>query len=199
ALRCAVDHAGEGAGLGDPWLGAPAGPHGYRRAGGGQAGRPGAVQARRAALFWQSRPAGGAAAVRRRTCRSGDGRRPLAGDRRTDRRAGRRRADRRTQPGGAAADCRLAVVALPAAPPARFPLQSRPLPSAVPRSAMPVSFVHLRLHTEFSLVDGLVRVKPLVKAVAAAGMPAVAVTEINNMHSLVQFYKAANGAGIKPI
>ncbi|HTO20250.1 MAG TPA: DNA polymerase III subunit alpha [Pseudomonas sp.] len=64
---------------------------------------------------------------------------------------------------------------------------------------MPVSFVHLRLHTEFSLVDGLVRVKPLVKAVAAAGMPAVAVTEINNMHSLVQFYKAANGAGIKPI
>ncbi len=64
---------------------------------------------------------------------------------------------------------------------------------------MPVSFVHLRLHTEFSLVDGLVRVKPLVKAVAAAGMPAVAVTEISNMHSLVQFYKAANGAGIKPI
>src|SRR5690606_27888778 len=39
----------------------------------------------------------------------------------------------------------------------------------------------------------------LVKATAAAGMPAVAVTEISNMHSLVQFYKAANGAGIKPI
>ena len=64
---------------------------------------------------------------------------------------------------------------------------------------MPVSFVHLRLHTEFSLVDGLVRVKPLVKVVAAAGMPAVAVTDISNMHSLVQFYKAANGTGIKPI
>src|SRR5690606_28878772 len=81
----------------------------------------------------------------------------------------------------------------------RFPLQSRPSRQPCPGPSMSVSFVHLRLHTEFSLVDGLVRVKPLVKAVAAAGMPAVAVTEISNMHSLVQFYKAANGAGIKPI
>ncbi|OYW88400.1 MAG: DNA polymerase III subunit alpha, partial [Pseudomonadales bacterium 32-61-5] len=64
---------------------------------------------------------------------------------------------------------------------------------------MPVSFVHLRLHTEFSLVDGLVRVKPLIKAVATAGMPAVAVTDMSNMCSLVKFYKAAQGAGIKPI
>ncbi len=64
---------------------------------------------------------------------------------------------------------------------------------------MPVSFVHLRLHTEFSLVDGLVRVKPLVKAAAGAGMPAVAVTDQSNMCSLVKFYKAAQGAGIKPI
>ncbi|PTU75413.1 DNA polymerase III subunit alpha [Pseudomonas mangrovi] len=64
---------------------------------------------------------------------------------------------------------------------------------------MSVSFVHLRLHTEFSLVDGLVRVKPLVKAVAAAEMPAVAVTDQSNMCSLVKFYKAAMGAGIKPI
>ncbi|WP_282339791.1 MULTISPECIES: DNA polymerase III subunit alpha [Pseudomonas] len=64
---------------------------------------------------------------------------------------------------------------------------------------MPASFVHLRLHTEFSLVDGLVRVKPLVKAVAGKGMPAVAVTDQNNMCSLVKFYKAAMGAGIKPI
>lgn len=64
---------------------------------------------------------------------------------------------------------------------------------------MPVSFVHLRLHTEYSLVDGLVRVKPLIKAVAGAGMPAVAVTDQSNMCSLVKFYKTANGAGIKPI
>ncbi|MWV17672.1 DNA polymerase III subunit alpha [Pseudomonas sp. L-22-4S-12] len=64
---------------------------------------------------------------------------------------------------------------------------------------MTATFVHLRLHTEFSLVDGLVRVKPLVKAVAAAGMPAVAVTDQSNMCSLVKFYKAAMGGGIKPI
>ena len=64
---------------------------------------------------------------------------------------------------------------------------------------MAVSFVHLRLHTEYSLVDGLVRVKPLVKAVAGGGMPAVAVTDMSNMCSLVKFYKAAMGAGIKPI
>jgi DNA polymerase-3 subunit alpha len=64
---------------------------------------------------------------------------------------------------------------------------------------MTPSFVHLRLHTEFSLVDGLVRVKPLVKSVAAAGMPAVAVTDMSNMCSLVKFYKAAMGGGIKPI
>ncbi|MDM8349299.1 DNA polymerase III subunit alpha [Pseudomonas sp. sp1636] len=64
---------------------------------------------------------------------------------------------------------------------------------------MTASFVHLRLHTEYSLVDGLVRVKPLVKAVASAGMPAVAVTDMSNMCSLVKFYKAAMGGGIKPI
>ena len=42
---------------------------------------------------------------------------------------------------------------------------------------MSVSFVHLRVHTEYSLVDGLVRIKPFAKAVAARGMPAVAVTD----------------------
>ena len=64
---------------------------------------------------------------------------------------------------------------------------------------MTASFVHLRLHTEYSLVDGLVRVKPLIKAVVAAGMPAVAVTDQGNLCALVKFYKAAMGAGIKPI
>ncbi|MDF2394030.1 DNA polymerase III subunit alpha [Pseudomonas sp. 3MA1] len=64
---------------------------------------------------------------------------------------------------------------------------------------MPASFVHLRLHTEYSLVDGLVRIKPLVKALTGMGMPAVAVTDQNNMCSLVKFYKASMGAGIKPI
>jgi DNA polymerase-3 subunit alpha len=60
-------------------------------------------------------------------------------------------------------------------------------------------FVHLRLHSEYSLVDGLVRIKPLVNAVAEAGMPAVAVTDQCNLFSLVKFYKAAMSAGVKPI
>ena len=61
------------------------------------------------------------------------------------------------------------------------------------------TFVHLHLHSEYSLVDGLVRVKPLVKAVADSGMPAVAITDQCNLFALVKFYKAAVAAGIKPI
>lgn len=61
------------------------------------------------------------------------------------------------------------------------------------------SFVHLKVHSEFSLVDGLVRIKGLVKAVAEAGMPAVALTDVSNFFGLIKFYKAANGAGVKPI
>ena len=61
------------------------------------------------------------------------------------------------------------------------------------------NFIHLRLHTEYSLVDGLVRVKSLVKKVAELGMPAVAVTDHVNFFALVKFQKAALGAGVKPI
>ncbi len=60
-------------------------------------------------------------------------------------------------------------------------------------------FVHLRVHSEFSLVDGLVRVKELVKAAAQYGMPAVGLTDQTNFYALVKFYKAALGAGVKPI
>ena len=60
-------------------------------------------------------------------------------------------------------------------------------------------FVHLHVHTEYSLVDGLVRVKPLVAACAAAGMPACAVTDQSNLFAMVKFYRAALAAGIKPI
>ncbi|MCK5361810.1 MAG: PHP domain-containing protein, partial [Gammaproteobacteria bacterium] len=60
-------------------------------------------------------------------------------------------------------------------------------------------FVHLHLHSEHSLVDGIVRVPALVEAVAAAGMPACAVTEQSNLFSLVKFYRGAQAAGIKPI
>ena len=52
---------------------------------------------------------------------------------------------------------------------------------------MPAPFVHLRLHTEYSLVDGLIRIKSLVKQVAAAGMPAVAVTDMSNLFALIKF------------
>ena len=61
------------------------------------------------------------------------------------------------------------------------------------------AFVHLRLHSEFSLVDGIVKIKPLVKRLAELNMPAVAITEHANLFSLVKFYKASLGQGIKPI
>src|SRR5690606_25649497 len=61
------------------------------------------------------------------------------------------------------------------------------------------SFVHLRVHTEYSLVDSVVRVNPLVDAVERLGMPAVAVTDLGNLSALVKFYKKAIGCGIKPI
>ncbi len=64
---------------------------------------------------------------------------------------------------------------------------------------MTPGFVHLHLHTEYSLVDGIVRVKPLVKEVAERGMPAVAITDMGNLFAMIKFYKAALGAGVKPI
>ena len=64
---------------------------------------------------------------------------------------------------------------------------------------MSANFVHLRVHTEFSLVDGLVRVKGLVGAAKKAAMPAVAITDQVNLFALVKFYKAALGEGVKPI
>ncbi|MCW9088789.1 MAG: DNA polymerase III subunit alpha [Gammaproteobacteria bacterium] len=64
---------------------------------------------------------------------------------------------------------------------------------------MSTQFVHLRLHTEYSLADGLVRVKPLMGAVRDGGMPAVALTDQSNLFAMVKFYLAAQGAGIKPI
>lgn len=64
---------------------------------------------------------------------------------------------------------------------------------------MQQQFVHLRLHTEYSLVDGLVRVKPLMKALPARGMAAVAVTDYCNLFAAVKQYKSAVDAGIKPI
>jgi len=64
---------------------------------------------------------------------------------------------------------------------------------------MQPTFIHLRVHTEFSLVDGIVRIKPLVKKLLDFKMPAAAITEQSNLFSLVKFYKAAQYAGIKPL
>jgi len=60
-------------------------------------------------------------------------------------------------------------------------------------------FVHLRVHTEFSLVNGLVRIKPLAKQVAANEIPAIAITDQSNLCAYVKFYKAIRGVGAKPI
>ena len=60
-------------------------------------------------------------------------------------------------------------------------------------------FVHLHLHSEFSLLDSLIRIKPLASTVAEMRMPAVAVTDQSNLFAMVKFYRAAMAAGIKPI
>ncbi|PIP78848.1 MAG: DNA polymerase III subunit alpha [Gammaproteobacteria bacterium CG22_combo_CG10-13_8_21_14_all_40_8] len=60
-------------------------------------------------------------------------------------------------------------------------------------------FIHLRVHSEFSMVNGIVRLKPLVERCAALKMPAVAVTDQGNFCGLVRFYRAANATGVKPI
>ena len=65
--------------------------------------------------------------------------------------------------------------------------------------SMPQTFVHLHLHTEFSLADSTLRLKQLVDRTSELGMPAVAVTDLSNLFALVKFYRAATSAGIKPI
>ncbi len=60
-------------------------------------------------------------------------------------------------------------------------------------------FIHLRVHSDFSMVDGLSKVPPLVKKVAEMGMPAVALTDFTNLCGLVKFYGTAHSCGIKPI
>jgi DNA polymerase-3 subunit alpha len=64
---------------------------------------------------------------------------------------------------------------------------------------MSAEFVHLHVHSEYSLTDSTIRVGDLVAACSDAGMPAVALTDQSNLFALVKFYKAAEAAGIKPI
>ncbi len=62
-----------------------------------------------------------------------------------------------------------------------------------------MSFVHLHLHTEYSLIDGLIKVDTLAAKAADINMPAVAVTEQGNTFSAVKFYRAMHKVGVKPI
>ncbi|RUQ95689.1 DNA polymerase III subunit alpha [Legionella septentrionalis] len=60
-------------------------------------------------------------------------------------------------------------------------------------------FVHLRIHSEYSLIDGLIRIKPLMKALPEKGMNAVAVTDNCNLFAAVKIFQSATAEGIKPI
>ena len=62
-----------------------------------------------------------------------------------------------------------------------------------------MAFVHLRTHTEFSVVDGTLRIDELVGAAAGDGQAALAITDLSNLFGGVKFYKEARKAGVKPV
>jgi DNA polymerase-3 subunit alpha len=62
-----------------------------------------------------------------------------------------------------------------------------------------MAFVHLRAHTEFSVVDGTLRIDDAVAAAAADGQGALAITDLSNLFGAVKFFTAARRAGVKPI
>src|SRR5438552_13079475 len=93
------------------------------------------------------------------------------------------------------------------------PAQSPPMPRAEEKQTLSVPrctpveffdmaaphFVHLRMHSEYSVTDGIVRIEQAVKRAAADGMPALALTDAANLFGMVKFYGAARAAGVKPI
>ena len=64
---------------------------------------------------------------------------------------------------------------------------------------MASGFVHLHVHSEYSLLDGACRVAALAERASELGMPAVALTDHGSLGGIIQFYRAAQKAGIKPI
>src|SRR3989338_4434682 len=62
-----------------------------------------------------------------------------------------------------------------------------------------MSFVHLHTHSHYSLLDGLTKIKDLVREASRMEMPALALTDHGNMYGAIEFYKAAKNAGVKPI
>ncbi len=67
------------------------------------------------------------------------------------------------------------------------------------KRGMSESFVHLQVHTQYSLLEGAIRMKPLFEKVKALGMSAIAITDTHNLFGAVDFYFAAKAAGVKPI
>jgi DNA polymerase-3 subunit alpha len=72
---------------------------------------------------------------------------------------------------------------------------------ASPSGSAPHSpqFIHLRLHTEYSITDGIVRIDAALDAAAKDGMPALGVSDLGNLFGMVKFYKGARDRGLKPI
>lgn len=64
---------------------------------------------------------------------------------------------------------------------------------------MQPKFIHLRLHSEYSIVDGIARLDGAVAAAQADAMPALALTDLSNVFGMVKFYQAARSQGLKPI
>jgi DNA polymerase-3 subunit alpha len=64
---------------------------------------------------------------------------------------------------------------------------------------MKPSFVHLRVSSEYSISRGLLRINEIIERAVKLKMPAVALTDLNNMFGMVKFFKKAESAGIKPI
>ena len=62
-----------------------------------------------------------------------------------------------------------------------------------------LQFIHLRLHSEYSIVDGLIRIDDVIKAAADDAQPALAITDLANLFGMVKFYKEARSKGVKPI
>jgi len=71
--------------------------------------------------------------------------------------------------------------------------------AAVPAPARAPGFVHLRVHSEYSLADSIIKVKPLIARARELGMPALALTDRANLFALVKFYQASLDAGVKPL
>ena len=63
----------------------------------------------------------------------------------------------------------------------------------------PAGFVHLHVHTQYSLLDGAIRIEPLLQRIVSYHMDSVAITDHGTMYGAIEFYEKAHKAGIKPI